>query len=372
MNVIRILIALLVMLVLVGGSNFYLATRVHQFISHLFPNTPGYVRIVLFVLFVLVLMLGFFRSMLPFPTAVKQVLGVINAGWMGVFVYLLVFCLLTDGVALIVQRFCPVNRFYFLSAAMILTCLVCIYGFIHGSRVRQKEYDVTLSGAEDMTVVFISDVHLGAVGSEGRLPEIVDAINAMEPDIVCITGDFFDSDYAAIQDPQAAEATLKRLQATYGVWACLGNHDAGATAADMQAFLARSNVNLLNDECAVIDNKLVLVGRVDGSPIGGYGDLTRQAVELERGDLPVIVMDHNPANIEEYGAEYDLILCGHTHRGQIFPGNLITNAMYMVDYGYYRADENSPQVIVSSGAGTWGMPMRVGTDNEIVKINLHS
>ena len=68
----------------------------------------------------------------------------------------------------------------------------------------------------------------------------------------------------------------------------------------------------------------------------------------------------------------DLLLCGHTHRGQIFPGSLITDRMYTVDYGYYRADDASPQVIVSSGVGTWGMPMRVGTDCEIVKINLHS
>lgn len=371
MHIIRILIVAVVMLAIVCGSNFYLATRVHQFVSHLFPNTPGFVRIVLFVLFVLVLMLGFFRSMLPFSATVKQALGVINAGWMGLFVYLLIFCLLTDATAWVVQHFCPVNRFYFLSAALLLTGLVCIYGFIHGSRVQQKEYDVTLTGAENMTVVLISDVHLGAVGSEGRLPEIVDAINAMEPDIVCITGDFFDSDYTAIRDPQAAEETLKKLHATYGVWACLGNHDAGATAADMQAFLARSNINLLNDASVVIDNKLVLVGRVDGSPIGGYGGLARQPVELEKRDLPVIVMDHNPAGIQEYGEEYDLILCGHTHQGQIFPGNLFTNWMYTVDYGYYRANESSPQVIVSSGAGTWGMPMRVGTDNEIVKINLH-
>ena len=166
---------------------------------------------------------------------------------------------------------------------------------------------------------------------------------------------------------------MKTLRATYGVWACLGNHDAGTTAPDMQAFLQRCGIGLLNDKHTAIDSKLILIGRLDASPIGGYGGLRRQALNLDGidGELPIIVLDHNPAHIHEYGAEYDLILCGHTHRGQLFPASLITNRMYTVDYGYYRADPESPQVIVTSGVGTWAMPMRVGTDSEIVRIRLH-
>jgi len=82
-------------------------------------------------------------------------------------------------------------------------------------------------------------------------------------------------------------------------------------------------------------------------------------------------MDHNPSKIEEYGNEIDLILSGHTHRGQMFPANLIIKALYAADYGRYQKDDNSPQVIVTSGAGTWGMPMRIGSNNEIVMILLH-
>jgi len=64
------------------------------------------------------------------------------------------------------------------------------------------------------------------------------------------------------------------------------------------------------------------------------------------------------------------VLAGHTHQGQIFPANLITNAIFVVDHGHYQKDAGSPHVIVTSGAGTWGMPMRVGTNNEIVSIYL--
>ena len=251
-------------LLVVGGSNLYLARRFYQFLNHFFPNLPFWALICLFAVLVLVLTLGFSRSMLPLPAAAKQVLGIANACWMGVFVYLLLFFLLADAAYLVVRLIRPVERVFFLAGALVLTVAVCGYGFFHATDLKQKDYDITIPGAEEMTVVLISDVHLGAVGSEKRLPEIVEKINALEPDLVCIAGDFFDSDFSAIRDPDAAAETLKTLSATYGVWACLGNHDAGSTAADMQAFLDRCNIGLLNDEYTVIADKLVLAGRLEG------------------------------------------------------------------------------------------------------------
>jgi len=174
------------------------------------------------------------------------------------------------------------------------------------------------------------------------------------------------------KDPEAAAEVLKSLSATYGTWAVLGNHDAGATALQMQAYLDSCNIGVLKDEHTVLGGRLVLAGRLDGSPIGGYNGQKRQPLNLEGVDpaLPVVVMDHNPAHIDQYGVETDIILCGHTHEGQLFPANIITQAIYAVDYGYYRKDAQSPQVIVTSGLGTWGMPMRVGTKGEIVSIRL--
>ena len=360
-------------LLILGGSHLYLARRFWQVLSYFFPKLPFGALIGLFAVLLLVLTLGFSRSMLPLSASLKHFLGVANACWMGVYLYLLMFFLLTDAAYLLVRLFYPANRFCFLAAGLILALVVSGYGFYHATDLKQKDYDITVPGAEEMTLVLISDVHLGAVGSEKRLPEIVERINALEPDVICIAGDFFDSDFAAIHDPDAAAETLKSLSATYGTWAVLGNHDAGATALQMQEYLTRCNIGVLKDEHTVLGGRLVLAGRLDGSPIGGYNGQKRQPLNLEGVDpaLPVVVMDHNPAHIGEYGPEVDLILSGHTHKGQIFPGSLITNRMYTVDYGYYRAGEASPQVIVSSGVGAWGMPMRVGTDCEIVKITLH-
>ena len=155
----------------------------------------------------------------------------------------------------------------------------------------------------------------------------------------------------------------------------MGNHDGGRTFTEIVRFLEQSNIKLLNDEYVVINEELVLLGRVDPSPIGGYGELKRKNISeiLASIDtnLPIVVMEHTPSNIEQYGKEIDLLLAGHTHKGQIFPFNLVTNAIFTVDYGHYQQDAESPHVIVTSGVGTWAMPMRIGSNNEIVSILLH-
>ena len=180
------------------------------------------------------------------------------------------------------------------------------------------------------------------------------------------------TDFGAITQPEKAIRTLRNLSATYGVYACFGNHDAGETSGQMRDFLSRCGIGLLEEAYTVIDQRLILVGRADSSPIGeGLKRSSIQQILLDAPtDLPVVVMDHNPANLAEYDSRVDLILSGHTHQGQVFPGNLITNLMYDVDYGYYRKDANSPQIIVTSGISYWGMPMRVGTDCEIVQIRI--
>ena len=85
----------------------------------------------------------------------------------------------------------------------------------------------------------LSDLHLGSVGSEARLEYIVGEINSLNPDVVCIAGDFFDTDFSAIKNPNKAIKTLNKISSTYGTYACLGNHDAGKTLNKMQDFLKK-------------------------------------------------------------------------------------------------------------------------------------
>ena len=177
-----------------------------------------------------------------------------------------------------------------------------------------------------------------------------------------------------MRNPEKAIDLLKSIDTAYGVYACMGNHDAGRTFPEMQRFLEQSNIVLLNDEHITINDRFVLVGRLDSSPIGGFGGLERACIAdimaSIDSELPIIVMDHSPAHLREYGNEFDLLLFGHTHRGQFFPMNLITKLMFTVDYGYYQDNPDSPHAIVTSGVSTWGIPIRIGTNNEIVCITI--
>lgn len=257
----------------------------------------------------------------------------------------------------------------------VLICGITIYGSIHAGTIKTISYDIPIGEKKDTTdsikIALISDLHLGYVIDENHLQKIADEIQNIQPDVVCIAGDVFDGDITALDNPQKLQEIFRSIESRYGIYACLGNHDAGKGYDEMLDFLEASDIQLLLDEKVVIDNRFVLVGRRDSSPIGEHGEERTKIEEWsDTNNLPVIVMDHQPGNIREYGNEVDLILCGHTHKGQIFPIEFITNALFDVDYGYYRASDESPHVIVTSGAGTWGPPQRILTNSEVVEINV--
>lgn len=372
----RIAIMIILFLTLFGGVNYYLARRVWRCVRFLFPSFSIIIPLSVFAVLTVIMVLSVAR---PFSSTIGRIISTVGAYWMGMFVYLLLFFLVSDLIIFIIGRFhisiMDTVRFVAGTAAVALALITSIYGFVHATKIYTEKYDVKLSNdiKGEMRVVMLSDIHLGSVGSEERLEKMVERINALDPDIVCVAGDFFDNDFNAIKAPDKAAETLRKISSKYGVFTCLGNHDTGSTFDKMTAFLENANIRALNDEYVVIDNRLILAGRLDGRPIGEYKEMKRKKLaDVLSGanpNLPVVMLDHNPANISEYKGEADLILCGHTHKGQIFPGNIITNAIYTVDYGYFR-DENGTQVIVTSGIGTWGLPMRVGTNSEIVSINL--
>ena len=374
---------MLVLLGVLGCVVFYLARRLWHGLVGVFPRLRFAVVMGIAVGLAVLSVLGFANAMLPLPDAVKHVLGALGAYAMGAFLYLLMFTVIADAVLLLLRLLRlpaakrPRVRGAMAIAVVALTVVTVVGGVIHATQLTHVAYTVPIDSAmdvSDLNIVLVSDLHLGAVGSEARLEDTVDEINRRKPDIVCIAGDLFDTDYAAIRDPEAASEILRGIDATYGVYLCFGNHDAGETAPQMREFVRRSGITLLDDTYTVIDGRLVLAGRLDASPIGGYGECERAELSavLDGADptLPVVVMDHNPTHFDTYPDEVDLVLSGHTHQGQIFPANLVTGLLYTVDHGMYRREAGGPTLIVTSGAGTWGMPMRVGTDCEIVSIRL--
>lgn len=382
MSRVGMIFGVIVMLSIYGGANYYIARKIYQWLSLVFPylNTRLYVGIYIFIAFSMILVF------LPLPSIVKNIISWLSAHWMGIFIYLLLFIVIANLVILIgnmvniIPNPIPESiHFYTGLIVILLTTSFVTYGLYNANQIKHVSYDIQMKEdyfLEDIKIVLISDLHLGAVNSEKRLESIVKKINQLEPDIVSIAGDIFNDDYTAIRNPEEAIDLLSGIKTKHGVYGSLGNHDGGGTFDDMVRFLERSNIRLLSDEHVIINDEFILIGRVDPSPIGGFKGLQRKEIadiltSIDDINMPIVVMDHTPTKLEQYDGIADLVLAGHTHRGQIFPGNLITNAIFEVDYGYYQKDATSPHVIVSSGVGTWGMPMRVGSNNEIVSITLH-
>ena len=256
----------------------------------------------------------------------------------------------------------------------LLLAAVCTYGFLHAKIIQVQEYSVSISAKESevssLRVVLLSDVHLGYITDEAYVARLVEAINSQGADFVCIAGDLFDGDVTSLDDREAIAGLFGSIESRYGVYACLGNHDAGAGYEEMVAFCQEAGIVLLEDETAVVEDVLVISGRRDLSPIGNQGATREEFAETaQMQTLPTIVLDHQPSSVSDYRAPVDLVLSGHTHKGQMFPFGLVTNAIFEVDYGYYETAAGV-SVIVSSGAGTWGPPMRVASDSEIVSILL--
>jgi len=384
MTVARIAVALTVLIAVLGGANYYVARRLFKWVGLLIPSLNTRVFIASYTVLAVVMILGLARSFLPFPDPLKNALSWISMYWIGLFVYLLMFNLVADLVLVFgrVTRLIPSpasfsSRLISGSLVVALSLGVVIYGVINSRQIRHVTYHLQLEARNvphEFRITMVSDLHLGGTNNEANLSKIVEIINDSAPDVVCLVGDIFNDDFTAIREPDTAGRLLASIRARHGVYASLGNHDGGKTFPQMVQFLEKHDVTLLNDDFRVIDGQLVLVGRVDGSPIGGFGDLHRGDMSAIlasiNSDLPVVVMDHDPAVIDQYGNEINLLISGHSHGGQIIPGNLITGAMYAQDHGYYRKDANSPHVIVSSGVGTWGTPLRVGTHSEVVTITL--
>ena len=140
----------------------------------------------------------------------------------------------------------------------------------------------------------------------------------------------------------------------------------------MKEFLQKSNIHLLEDESVLINNKFYIVGRKDAALSEKVGEIRQTPKQLTSSldkNKPVIFIDHQPKELQELAdAGADLDLCGHTHDGQTFPGNITVRFLWENPCGYLKKD--NMHNIVTSGAGVWGPAMRIGTDSEICVINV--
>lgn len=256
------------------------------------------------------------------------------------------------------------------ACAALIAAAVVAAGYRHARSIRRASYSIRLGeGGVRCRIAFISDVHLGAFVREAHVRRIVAQINAIEPDVVLIGGDIVDTDNQILGDAAALDAiagALCGIRSREGVFAVLGNHDSSADSEPLRAFLEKSHIRLLDDESVHLSN-FTLVGRTNGA---SNDRAPAESFAIDRS-APVVVLDHDPYGIPE-AAEMgaSLVLCGHTHKGQFFPATIFTRWANGRRFFYGRESFGRTEAVLSSGAGFFQLPVRIGTDSEVVEIRL--
>ena len=332
------------------------------------------------------------------PAWLHRILKIIGNYFLGIFLYVLMIILVADIGRLLFKYvfhfswiWSPLAFTLAGAVCSILIITISIFGIFHAKKIKVSSYNVTVDktvpDTDSLKIVLLADTHFGYNAGAIHAQEIVNKINQQNPDLVCIAGDIFDNEFDAIREPEEIEKILQTIHSRYGVYACWGNHDlnepilAGFTfnqnANDisdprMKEFLQKSNIHLLEDESVLINNKFYIVGRKDAALSEKVGEIRQTPKQLTSSldkTQPVIFIDHQPKELQELAdAGADLDLCGHTHDGQTFPGNITVRFLWENPCGYLKKD--NMHNIVTSGAGVWGPAMRIGTDSEICVINV--
>jgi predicted MPP superfamily phosphohydrolase len=210
----------------------------------------------------------------------------------------------------------------------------------------------------------VSDAHLGHVRGPGFARRIVSMINRLRPDIVFIAGDWYDGTAA---DLHRLAEPWNELSVPLGAYFIAGNHEEFSDHTKYLEALKQSGIRVLNNEKVTVDGlQLVGVHHGDSADAQRLRSILQRAA-LER-DQASVLLTHAPENLhvaEEEGIS--LQLSGHTHAGQFFPWTWAAARVYrQFVYGLSRL--GNLMVYTSSGVGTWGPPLRVGTQSEIVLI----
>jgi uncharacterized protein len=262
--------------------------------------------------------------------------------------------------------------FFVLGAAI----LIVAGGAVNAARPAARTLDITVDktapGVESLNIVLASDIHLGLINRCGRLSRLVEIINGLNPDILVLPGDIVDESVPEDQEERMIDI-LRAVRAPLGIYAVLGNHEYYSGLEKSLDYLGRAGVIVLQDEAVIVGGAFAVIGRKDPTAVR-MGDKRLPIGEiLETSgistDLPLILLDHQPFRLEEAEeAGIDLQLSGHTHAGQLFPLSLLNRRIYEQSWGYHRRGKT--QYYISSGAGTWGPPVRTGSRSEVVAIRV--
>ncbi len=296
------------------------------------------------------------------------VLEWVGETWLGVLFVLFVCLLAADlvtGFGFLWKAHAPSVRGWALAAAGALVVLA----FVQALRAPVvRDYEVRVAGlpadADGLTIVVISDLHLSAMEGARWMSARVEQVNALHGDLVAVIGDVDESHINPEREARLA-SVLRGLRAPLGVWAVLGNHDVYSGLDGSVRFFEASGLRLLRDEWKEARPGLIIAG------VDDLGDVNK-ALAGKPADEATVLLSHRPRLAHEAARDgAGVMLCGHTHGGQIWPfGYIVTllNDGRLVG----RYDVDGMPVIIGRGTGTWGPRMRLWWRGEILRVTLRA
>jgi uncharacterized protein len=367
------IIFLLFFLLIYGGINFYAFFKAKSFF--LFSGKSEIIIIILLILLVLAPIITRLAEKMHWEILARAI-AYCGYLWMA-FVFLFFFLNITFDIARYVIKFLSPSydsiqlRNVFLCLAFFLSFVFVVYGFFDAQNIRVKKLEIhtdkLLPNNGRIRIVQISDVHIGLIIKNGRLKHILENVKDEKPDILVSTGDLLDGELNNVM-PEASQ--LAQIKPQYGKYAVTGNHEYYAGIEKSLEFTRNAGFEILRNEGK----------NVAGIKIIGLEDPTGRQMGFITGNSKISdLFPRNPSNkfilllkhqpVIKENSNFDLQLSGHTHGGQIFPFMFLTRLFFPVTNGYHILNKNK-SVYVSSGAGTWGPPVRFLAGPEITVIDL--
>lgn len=274
----------------------------------------------------------------------------------------------------------------FAVVGVALVALVCAHGFWkfeHPKTVYFQwnpatgEFFENATGTSEkgdavkLRIVATADWHIGDRIGRSRAENFVRLVNAQNPDAVVICGDLIDNRIEPCEEGKIDEV-LREIRAPLGVFASLGNHEYFGDLSRDKSFIQRSNIRLLVDDSVNVDGKILIVGRDDATnrSRASAENLIATARKKSDGNVPVLALDHQPRDADALSSSgANLVFCGHTHDGQLWPVTWIVHLFHRYVNGAYVSAAGTP-IFVTSGIGLWHIPYRVGCRSELVVIDV--
>ncbi len=360
--------------------NFYVFLRGWQVISSYPILKPIYAILFIVIAYGYVLAKVLYKFL--HPLAYDIILGV-GAIWFAFLAYFILSLLLIDILRLfngwfhffpsiITNNYESAKRITAI-VVIALVGLIVFFGNLNKRNIEIRNLEISIpkgaSKLDELNIVMASDIHLSPIDGERLLVKIVNKMNSLNPDIILLAGDIVD-DKAKILQERGIGKSFTKLNPKYGIYSINGNHEFINEVESCVKYAEDLGIKFLRDGYELIDSSFYVIGREDSSMVQFTG-IQRKSLEQIVKDIPAhypkILLDHTPFNLEQAMQNgIDLQLSGHTHHGQIWPANLITSMIYELSWGYKK--KGNTHYYVTSGAGTWGPPVRTGSSSEIVNI----